>query len=83
MSRENLIIYRDKVAAEACCCARCPDCNGTGSLWVTLDGKYHTHRCDDLGDLEMCEECGGSGISHECGRCIELNDLDRDEDERQ
>lgn len=49
-------------------------------MWVTMDGKYHAYRCDDMGDLETCYSCQGSGITESCDRCDELDQIDRDEE---
>jgi DnaJ-class molecular chaperone len=58
----------------ACYCVICPDCNGSGNLWQTLDGKIHRMRRDDMGQLLTCDTCRGSGRSQECEECF------RDED---
>ena len=54
----------------ACTCVLCPDCNGSGSMWQTLDGEIHTMRCDDMGDLVTCDACRGSGYSEQCDDCF-------------
>ncbi len=61
---------------EPCRCVLCSLCGGSGNLWVTLDGKHHLHRVDDLGELETCEECRGTGVEKICDRCrmMEMED---------
>jgi len=56
----------------ACRCVSCSACGGSGNLWRTLDGKLYEHRVDDLGDLETCEECRGSGVVEVCEECHHL-----------
>jgi hypothetical protein len=73
--------YKNDLLASPCRCISCPDCGGRGSMWRTLDGKYHVNRCNDMGDLETCDSCWGSGISETCDRCIELEQIDRDEED--
>lgn len=52
--------------------SRCPQCNGTGKIWVVRDCPcVHAHssfQCDDCGNTgirdeyeEVCSNCGGSG----------------------
>ncbi len=68
---------RAKVAAETCSCKPCGSCEGIGSYFVDIGGRYiGLHRIDDLSDRETCEECGGSGIEEVCGRCEYLAELD-------
>ena len=60
-----------------CTCVSCPDCGGTGSIWLDFQGRYlGSHRCDDLDELEPCDSCGGSGVSETCQSCAD--DCDRD-----
>jgi hypothetical protein len=50
----------------------CPECGGLGNVWWSFSGKYlGQSRCDDLDELEMCEECHGSGLLNMCDNCIE------------
>ena len=51
-----------RMKQEPCRCISCPDCGGSGSLWVTLDGAFHQHRVDDMGDLETCDSYGSSAF---------------------
>lgn len=57
-----------------CECARCPDCDGSGSVWFSFGHKHYlgSRRCDDLDELETCEECWGSGLADgPCDYCAE------------
>ena len=56
-----------------CQCVQCDECNGSGSIWRSFSGKYlGRNHCDDLDDLETCEECQGSGITRVCDECQEF-----------
>ena len=58
--------------AVTCRCVRCGTCNGSGSIWFDYRGKYlGNQRSDDLDELEICDDCGGSGISEECDECLD------------
>ena len=66
----------------ACECISCPDCGGSGSVWVSFSGEYlGTRRCDDLDELECCDSCGGSGVSWTCAECGYA--LEEEEERRQ
>lgn len=67
-----------KVEDEPCKCVHCSFCDGSGNLWVDLGGEFHKHRLDDLGDLETCDECSGSGIIETCDRCQLLEEMSHD-----
>ena len=60
----------------ACTCVSCSCCGGSGSYWVDMiSGKFiGIHRSDDLDEMEICEECGGSGIVETCDECIDSRD---------
>ncbi len=63
-----------------CECIVCSECNGTGTVWTSFTGEYlGNHRCDDMDNLESCDECNGSGIAEECDQCAELR---REEEEK-
>ena len=72
----------ERVLKEPCHCVPCSSCGGTGTVWFAFPGADRggrflgNHRCDDLDDLELCEECNG-GIVEVCPRCELLEDLDR------
>lgn len=56
----------------ACTCTPCKECNGTGHIWFSFTREYlGRHRCDDLDNLETCEECHGSGVDEICDECRE------------
>jgi hypothetical protein len=64
----------------ACACVACEECGGSGHVWRSFSGKYlGNHRCDDLDELETCEECHGSGITEMCDGC--QTKLEQDEGE--
>ena len=66
-----------KVAAEACHCVRCGDCNGSGNIWFDFRGRYLGRgHCDDMDEIETCEQCGGRGIVESCSRCQLLDEMD-------
>ena len=68
----------------ACTCTKCPDCNGTGNIWVSFSGKYlGTNRCDDLDEMESCPTCGGEGITDYCQECCDAyREMEEEEEER-
>lgn len=67
-----------KVSAEPCTCVRCSACDGTGSYWVDIGGRYiGSHRSDDLSEMEYCEECS-DGIVEVCDRCQLLEEMDHE-----
>jgi len=46
-----------------CYCAVCFECDGTGTVWYSSNGKFlWHHRCDDMDEPETCPECYGSGV---------------------
>ena len=54
----------------ACECVRCVACGGSGTIWLDMKGRYlGNHRCDDLDEMDMCEDCGGIGITEVCYEC--------------
>lgn len=56
--------------AEKCTCLKCPTCDGTGTYYVGLGGRYEgAHRSHDLQDPEYCEYCDG-GVIEECAKCF-------------
>lgn len=53
-----------------CSCVSCDACQGSGHVWFDFRGQYlGNRRTDDLDQLELCEECGGNGLSEVCGEC--------------
>jgi hypothetical protein len=60
-----------------CKCVVCPECEGSGNVWRSFSGKYlGNHRCDDLDELETCEECRGSGVAEICDECQMAEELE-------
>lgn len=54
-----------------CTCKKCEACNGTGFVWVHDDEiVLRAAPLDDTDDLEVCEECGGTGIEAMCDECL-------------
>ena len=68
--------YIKSLESEPCECVVCPYCKGSGNVWWLL-GKYYGahHPCDDLAELESCENCDG-GVTLMCSRCAELEYYD-------
>jgi len=61
-----------------CKCVRCGECNGSGRVWETFDGKYlGDHRSDDMDELICCPDCDGSGVTEYCDGCMKL-EMDND-----
>lgn len=60
-----------------CRCVPCPECRGGRVVWFALGGREYlgTRRCDDLDEMETCDECRGSGVYDVCDKCAEeMND---------
>lgn len=56
----------------SCKCVLCPECDGSGSIWISFSGKYMgKFRCDDLDERDTCLECDGEGIVEWCDECRE------------
>ena len=55
---------------DKCTCVRCEGCRGSGQ--VEYDGYTDW-------DLELCMECGGSGLSEICELCFDRRDDDWDD----
>ncbi|WP_299084794.1 hypothetical protein [uncultured Paraglaciecola sp.] len=71
--------------ADKCTCTDCPDCKGSGGLWLSPDGSIGGKHWDDLEELVCCEHCGGDGVVDCCDYCHEqheLEELEREEQER-
>lgn len=59
----------------SCSCVSCDECKGSGVIWVAVDGSYlGCRRCDDLDDVETCNECGGIGLTEICQECRDKYD---------
>lgn len=64
-----------------CKCIKCKTCNGTGYVWFTHDGRYLGRgRCDDMDELEHCDDCEGTGNESECDDCIDAREIEEDEE---
>ena len=63
---------RKALLDQPCTCVSCADCNGSGQ--ITVD----THGYPDW-DFEPCYTCSG-GIVEVCDRCVELEELEREDD---
>lgn len=54
----------------ACECQVCPECGGSGDIWISFDGEYMGRfRCDDLDELDVCPYCDGLGVWYQCDEC--------------
>ena len=67
---------------KGCTCPLCSMCGGRGTIAVDMRGRVVLHRCDDMCDLEMCDECGGSGCAAECDHCRDQRERAEDEERR-
>lgn len=70
----------ERAMAEACTCLPCVTCRGHGDIPVMM-GTRIVCGYDDLCDLEMCEECRGSGYENECDHCRDQREQDEAADE--
>lgn len=59
---------------KSCECIQCSECRGLGTMRVDFLTGLPSHGCDDLDELESCENCHG-GIVEACGRCTEIEEL--------
>lgn len=68
-----------------CNCVTCPECNGSGNVWISFSGKYlGTHRSDDLDENDECPICNGEGIIQMCRECeIALEEAEMRYEERE
>lgn len=63
-----------------CECIRCDGCGGSGFVWRSFSGEYlGKNRCDDLSEMETCEDCGGDGITDMCDECRDLWEKEHDQ----
>lgn len=63
--------------SDVCKCVSCSACGGTGSIWVDFRGRYlGNYRSDDLDEMDICDECGGSGTAEVCDHCMDLGDAE-------
>jgi RecJ-like exonuclease len=86
LSRETLQQAIAEESTKPCSCVRCAACDGSGTIWLDMNGRYlGNRRCDDLDEMERCDECDGSGIVEECDRCQTLGQMgdDLEYEERQ
>lgn len=59
----------------ACECVSCSACGGSGNIWLDFKGRYlGQHRCDDMDEMESCEECRGRGIVEVCEACSDAEE---------
>ena len=63
---------------ETCECIPCPECNGSGYIWVSGD-RSGPERFDDDGDFESCPLCGGDGLYFYCLKCQLEEDMEEDD----
>lgn len=62
-----------------CACVVCAECNGSGNVWYSFDGEYlGKYRCDDLGQIDDCPWCDGSGIEYVCDECA-MDEMEAEE----
>ncbi len=70
-----------KIEQEPCRCVPCGACDGSGRVWYSFPGADRggrylgNSRCDDLDEMELCDECHG-GIVEVCDRCQLLEEYD-------
>lgn len=58
-----------------CKCVSCGACRGSGQVMVPTIGYPED-------DLEPCSECDGTGLTEVCQRCRDLEEIEREKDER-
>lgn len=78
--RVTMQIVREQTNG-VCRCVSCPECRGSGHVWFAFGGRKYlgSRRCDDLDEMETCEECSGSGVTEVCGKCQrQFEDFDDD-----
>lgn len=54
-----------------CSCTPCSECKGSGTVFYSFSGDYlgNNHRMDDMDELAVYEECGGTRIENMCDEC--------------
>lgn len=69
-----------EAATTICRCVSCAECRGSGRVWFAFGGREYlgSRRCDDLDEMETCEECSGSGLAEVCDRCQQAMDDEYD-----
>ena len=61
---------RGRMGDNECKCVICKTCHGTGQVWIAFDKTYlGKNRLDDQDELEMCEDCEGTGLEDICDEC--------------
>ena len=69
-----------RIRNDSCSCTVCAECLGSGAVFVSFGGKYLGAHCyDDLGELECCTDCDGTGIADMCDFCLNRFELDGEE----
>ena len=58
-----------------CTCTPCPECKGTGTVWISFSKEYMgSNRCDDLDEMDVCDVCGGDGVQSYCQGCLDAEE---------
>ena len=70
------------VEQRPCECVTCPDCRGLGNIRVDFITGLPSAGCDDLDELEPCDQCQG-GVVETCERCMEMEELYEQIDEEE
>ena len=66
--------------ATECQCVPCGECAGGGNVWFSFGHREYlgSRRCDDLDEMETCDECRGTGISEMCDRCVYIMEMEEE-----
>lgn len=72
----------EPVTTAVCRCVACSECRGSGHVWFAFGGREYlgSGRCDDLDEMEGCDECNGSGVSLVCDACQYAYEEEMDRD---
>jgi hypothetical protein len=64
----------EELEKKPCTCTCCDLCGGTGNIRVDHFTGLPSRGCDDMDELETCDQCSG-GVLETCERCLEMQEL--------